>query len=82
MIRQSFPASNGERRYGDLAQPDLALNLVTIMNREVESQEFQSRITSGATTESPLIRDYRVPLESVISTPEVKKRPSRIVRKC
>ena len=68
---------NGKRRYGDLARPELALNLVTTMNKEVESQKFQSPITSGATTESPLGHDYRVPLESVISTPELKKRPSR-----
>ena len=47
------------------------------MNREVESQKFQSRITSGATTESPLSHDFHVPLESVISTPELRKRPSR-----
>ena len=46
------------------------------MNGEVESQRSENRITSG-TTESPLSHDYRVPLESVISTPELRKRPSR-----
>ena len=47
------------------------------MNREVESQRSDYQITSGATTKSPLSHDYRVPLESVISTPELRKRPSR-----
>ncbi len=47
------------------------------MNREVKTQKFQSQITSGATTESPLSHDHRVPLESVISTAELKNRPSR-----
>ena len=62
---------------GYLAKAELALNLVTVMNRVVESQSSESRITSGVTTESPLGHDFRVPLESVISTPELKKRPSR-----
>jgi PAS domain S-box-containing protein len=47
------------------------------MNRVVESQSSESQITSGVTAESPLSHEYRVPLESVISTPELRKRPSR-----
>ena len=46
------------------------------MNRVVESQSSENRITSGV-TESSLSHDYRVPLESVIITPELRKRPSR-----
>ena len=39
---------------GYLAKADLALNLVTVMNRVVQSQSSEKRITSGVTTESSL----------------------------
>lgn len=47
------------------------------MNRSIESQSSENRITSGVTTKSSPVDDFRVPLESVISTPELRKRPSR-----
>jgi PAS domain S-box-containing protein len=47
------------------------------MNRVVERQSSEKRMSSGVTTESSLGHNFRVPLESVISTPELKKRPSR-----
>ena len=62
---------------GYLAKVDLALNLVTVMNRVVQRQSSEKRITSGVTTESSLGHEFRVPLESVISTFELRKRPSR-----
>jgi PAS domain S-box-containing protein len=62
---------------GYFAKADLALNLVTVMNRVVERQSSEKRMSSGVTTESSLGHNFRVPLESVISTPELKKRPSR-----
>ena len=62
---------------GYLAKADLALNLVTVMNRVVERQSSEKRMSSGVTTESSLGHNFPVPLESVISTPELKKRPSR-----
>ena len=62
---------------GYFAKADLAVNLVTVMNRVVERQSSEKRMSSGVTTESSLGHNFRVPLESVISTPELKKRPSR-----
>jgi hypothetical protein len=47
------------------------------MNRVVESQSSESPITSGVTEELLLPHEPRVPLESVISTHELNKRPSR-----
>ena len=51
---------------GYLAKADLALNLVTVMNRVVERQSSEKRITSGVPTDSSSGHDFRVPLESVI----------------
>ena len=62
---------------GYLAKADLAFNLVIVMNRVVERQSSKTGIASGATTESSLGHAFRVPLESVVSTPELRKRPSR-----
>jgi PAS domain S-box-containing protein len=47
------------------------------MNRVAESQSSESQITSGVTEELPLRHEPHVPLESVISTHELNKRPSR-----
>jgi PAS domain S-box-containing protein len=47
------------------------------MNRVVERQSSEKRITSGVPTDSSSGRYFRVPLESVVSTPELRKRPSR-----
>jgi PAS domain S-box-containing protein len=47
------------------------------MNRVVESQSSGESDQVRVTKESSLSHDYRVPLESVISTPELRKRSSR-----
>ena len=47
------------------------------MNRVVQRQSSEKRITSGVTTESSSGHEFRVPLESVINTCELRKRPSR-----
>src|ERR1700674_39810 len=53
-----------------------AHNLVAVMNRVVGDRSSENRITS-VTPESSLSHECHVPPESVITTPELKKRPSR-----
>ena len=62
---------------GYVAKSDLAHHLVAVMNRVVGDRSSENRIRSGVTSESSLSHQCHEPPESVIKTPELKKRPSR-----
>ena len=62
---------------GYVAKSDLAHHLVAVMNRVVGDRSSENRIRSGVTPESSLSHECHEPPESVIKTPELKKRPSR-----